>query len=54
VCFDFQFSIRFCVFFYFFLFSLSRVTTTGFCSLFGDQRFLSSFDRSLLTRDSFF
>lgn len=48
------FNFPFCVFFYFFLFSLSRVTTTGFCSLFGDQRFLSSFDRSLLTRDSFF
>ena len=50
----FNFPFDFVFFFYFFLFSLSRVTTTGFCSLFGDQRFLSSFDRSLLTRDSFF
>ena len=50
----FNFPIDFVFFFYFFLFSLSRVTTTGFCSLFGDQRVASSFDRSLLTRDSFF
>ena len=52
--FDFQFSIRFCVLLLLLSLSLSFASNhTGF-SLFGDQRFASSFDRSLLTHDSFF
>ena len=51
--FDFNFPFDFVFFFSFFL-SLSFASNhTGF-SLFGDQRFASSFDRSLLTHDSFF